>query len=84
MPRNPRRQAKGFCPKCMKQGFLFGHHVHPVRFFGNGKKNDSRLYICEACHLDIEELLVGKKPMEKIEYTKLHAMWLRGFEPTVV
>lgn len=66
----------GICPKCMTQRELVGHHVYPVRFYGDGNKNKSRLHICERCHKEIDSICAGSLKLSKAEYRQIHKSWL--------
>ena len=70
----------GLCPKCFHVRCLTKHHVFPKRYFGNGKRNSSILYLCAECHhgrTGIEATLPLRK-LKKEEYISITKSWLRG------
>jgi len=71
----------GVCPKCFRTGRLTKHHVFPKRYFGNGKKNSSVLYLCGECHhgrTGIESVLPQRK-LNKEDYIVITKVWLRTY-----
>jgi len=53
------------CSKCNKKLKKGGkranspsrHHVHPVRWFGKGKKNRIKVLFCNECHRELETII---------------------------
>ena len=76
----------GLCPQCLYLRELTRHHIYPVRFFGN-PKNSPILYLCRACHDEIEKLIPRDEELPKREYLQIAREflgngWIRAFKNT--
>lgn len=51
------------CPACGRYLRMTRHHIKPVRWFGNGKKNNEIFRLCRECHDELEHKYIPHELM---------------------
>jgi len=71
------------CSKCFNIREVQFHHVCPRRYFGK-KNNDSRVLLCNDCHVEIEQIIGGVGKLPTRVYIGIYKDWILGNSPMVI
>ena len=59
------------CPRCHEIKPVSRHHIFPVRFFGNGHRNNEKIALCWDCHMELEDMIPVDEEMPRSFYRQI-------------
>ena len=61
-PKSPHKPRRFTCPGCDEQKVATTHHIFPLRYFRNNRKeNKLYSYMCRECHDSLEKLIEAEE-----------------------